>query len=74
MSYPTEQAAIESLVSDGFKVTESGYFAKRCTTQGNLIEAPRSCVALCSVVCHRVDPKWAAEGFDTSDYFTIKFH
>jgi hypothetical protein len=74
MTYATEQAAIDSLTAEGFKATADGFFSKRCMTQGNLVSEPRPCLALCTIVRNRVDPKWAAEGFDVADYFTIRFH
>lgn len=73
MTYWTEQAAIDSLTEEGFKATETGFYAKKSMTGGSLMEAPRPCTALCEVVHNRVDPKWAAEGFDARDFYTIRF-
>ena len=71
--YETEQAAVDALIADGFVARSSGVYVKRSKTGGNLMQAPRSCVAVCQVVRNKVDPKWAAQSFDTRDYFTIRF-
>jgi hypothetical protein len=67
-SFPTEQAAADSLIADGFTRNERGYFSKPSRTGGNLLDAPRDCIAICEIIHNRVDPQWNAP-----DFYTIRF-
>ena len=50
MTHSTEAAALAWLASKGFANTDGGRFhSKRCMTGGNLMEAPRPCIALATV-------------------------
>jgi hypothetical protein len=71
-SYTSEAAAIQSLEANGFKFNGNSW-AKRSMTGGNLWGAPRRTTALCKIIRNTVDPKWASEGYDVSDFFTIRF-
>jgi hypothetical protein len=64
MTYPTESAAITWLASKGFANTDGGrFYSKRCTTGGNLAEAPRPCVALATVERRNVAPEYGGGCF-----------
>lgn len=67
-SFPTEQAAADSLMADGFARNERGYFTKKSRTGGNLLEGPRDCTAIVEIIHNRVDPQWNAP-----DFYTLRF-
>ena len=69
--FANEQAAISAIEADGFKANGRGYFTKRSMTGGNLMEQPRSCVAIVEITSYRVDGKYASDG---KDYRVFQHH
>lgn len=63
-NFATAEEAAADLIADGFKLNERGIYAKACRTGGNLIEAPRRCMALVEITAYRVDGEYAADGKD----------
>lgn len=70
-NFANEQAAIEAIEADGFRLNARGLFTKKSMTGGNLIEAPRRCSALVEITSYRVDGRWAADG---QDYRVFQHH
>jgi len=71
-NYSTREAAEQAILADGFELRDSGLFAKRSMTGGNLIEPPVMLrFALVEVTACRVDGQWAADG---QDYFYYQHH
>lgn len=63
-NFANEQTAIEAIKAKGFTLSASGNYTKADRTGGNLIEAPRNCIAIVEITSYRVDGKWAADGLD----------
>ena len=70
-NFANEQAAIDAIVAEGFALSINGNYAKKSHTGGNLIEAPRRCVALVEISSYRVDGQYAADG---KDYHVFQHH
>lgn len=70
-NFATAQAAIADILADGFQPLPSGNFAKKCMSQGNLVEEPRAMTAIVEISSYRVDGQYAADG---KDYFVFQHH
>lgn len=62
-NYASEQAAIDAIELEGFapSTISAGIWRKASMTGGNLIEAPRDCIALVKIVHIPVNPEYGAD-------------
>lgn len=70
-NFASANAAAAQLIAEGFTENGRGLFTKKSNTSGNLMEAPRACLALVEITSYRVDGKWAADG---QDYHVFQHH
>jgi hypothetical protein len=72
-NYASEQEAIAAIEAEGFtpSLVNPGVWRKESQTQGNLIEAPRDCLALVKIHRYRVDGKYSPNG---QEYFIYQHH
>ena len=62
-NYVSKQAAIDAIESEGFtpSAVNVDIWRKASVTGGNLIEAPRDCIALVRIVHVPVNPEYGAD-------------